>query len=136
MVIDTSAFIAILQAEPERDSMLNAMTRAPRLLVSAATVLETSMVLEGRFGREAGSDLEIFLFEAKVDVAPFDSRQAAVAVRAWRKYGKGRHPAQLNFGDCCVYGLARSVGEPVLCKGNDFLQTDIACVLCSSDQVL
>jgi len=127
-VIDTSALIAILQAEPERDRMLEAMTKDTLLLVSSVSVLETAMVLEGRFGVEAGSDLELFLFEARLEIAPFDSRQATVAVRAWRKYGKGRHQAQLNLGDCCVYGLAKASGEPILCKGNDFGQTDVALV--------
>jgi ribonuclease VapC len=86
------------------------------------------MVIESRFGAEGGLDLELFVFEARLEIAPFDSRQSAAAVRAWRHYGKGRHPAQLNFGDCCVYGLAKASGEPILCKGNDFAQTDIAIV--------
>jgi ribonuclease VapC len=128
MVIDTSALVAILQAEPERDQMLEALTKASRLLVSAVSVLETAMVIESRFGAEAGLDLELFLFEARLEIASFDSRQSGAALRAWRNYGKGRHPAQLNLGDCCVYGLAKASGEPILCKGNDFAQTDIAIV--------
>jgi ribonuclease VapC len=128
MVLDTSAVVAILQAEPQRDRMLEALTKAPRRLVSAVSVVEAAMVLEGRYGHAAGADLELFLFDARVEIAPFDSRQAEAAVRAWRKYGKGRHPAQLNFGDCCVYGLAKATDEPVLQTGDDFPQTDIACV--------
>lgn len=128
MVLDTSALVAILQAEPERDRMLAAITKDSRLLVSAVSLLETAMVIESRFGAEGGLDLELFVFEARLEIAPFDSRQSAAAVRAWRHYGKGRHPAQLNLGDCCVYGLAKASGEPILCKGNGFAQTDIAVV--------
>ncbi len=120
--------VAILQAEPERDQMLNAITQASRRLVSTVSLLETAMVIESRFGAQAGLDLELFLFEARLEIAPFDSRQSTAAVRAWRHYGKGRHLAQLNLGDCCVYGLAKASGEPILCKGNDFAQTDIAIV--------
>ena len=120
MVLDTSAVVAILQAEPQRDQMLEAIAKSQRRVISAVSVLEAAMVLEGRYGNEAGADLELFLFDARVEIAPFDSRQAEAAVRAWRKYGKGRHPAQLNFGDCCVYGLAKATGEPVLQKGDDF----------------
>jgi ribonuclease VapC len=86
------------------------------------------MVLEGRYGPDAGGDLELFLFDARAEIVPLDSRQAQAAVRAWRKYGKGRHPAQLNLGDCCVYALAKVSGEPVLCKGADFPRTDIRLV--------
>jgi ribonuclease VapC len=128
MVLDTSAVVAILKAEPQRDRMLEALVKAPRRIISAVSVLEAAMVLEGRYGSASGADLELFLFDARVEILPFDARQAEVAVRAWRKYGKGRHPAQLNFGDCCVYGLAKAAGEPVLCHGNDFSRTDINCV--------
>jgi ribonuclease VapC len=86
------------------------------------------MVLEGRYGPDAGADLELFLFDARAEMMPFDSRQAQAAMRAWRKYGKGRHPAQLNPGDCWVYALAKVSGEPVLCKGADFSRTDIPLV--------
>jgi ribonuclease VapC len=128
MVIDTSALVAILQAEPERDAMLEALAKADRHLVSAVTVLEAAMVLEGRYGPDAGADLELFLFDARAEIVPLDARQAQAAVRAWRKFGKGRHPAQLNLGDCCVYGLAKVSEEPVLCKGSDFPRTDIPLV--------
>lgn len=128
MVIDTSALVAILQAEPERDAMLAALARDPNRLVSSVTVVEAGMVLEGRFGPDARVDLELFIFDAGLTVTPFDGRQADAALRAWRKFGKGRHPAQLNMGDCCVYGLAKAVAEPLLAKGRDFPQTDIPMV--------
>jgi len=105
--------------------MLEALAKAERRLVSAVTVLESAMVLEGRHGPDAGVDLELFLFDARTEIVPFDSRQAQAAVRAWRRYGKGRHPAQLNLGDSCVYALAKASHEPVLCKGADFPRTDI-----------
>ena len=125
MVMDTSALVAVLQAEPERESMLEALARAPRRLISAVSVVEAGMVLEGRFGPEARVDLELFVFDARLEIVPFDSLQAEVALRAWRVYGKGRHPAQLNMGDCCVYGLAKVTGERVLAKSGDFPLTDI-----------
>ena len=128
MVIDTSALVAILQAEPERTAMLEALAKADRRLVSAVTVLEAAMVLEGRYGLDAGVDLELFLLDARTEIMPLDPRQAQAAVRAWRKFGKGRHPAQLNLGDCCVYALAKVTHEPVLSKGADFRQTDIPLV--------
>jgi ribonuclease VapC len=104
--------------------MLNALAKAGRRLISAVTVLEAAIVLEGRYGPAAGADLELFLFDARAEVMPLDSRQAHAAVRAWRKFGKGRHPAQLNLGDCCVYALAKVSQEPVLCRGSGFARTD------------
>jgi ribonuclease VapC len=128
MVIDTSALTAILRKEPDRDALLKALVRAPTRLVSAVTALEAAMVVEGRYGPEAGADLELLLYTSRVRIVPFDAEQSSVAVRAWRKYGKGRHPAGLNLGDCCVYALAKVSGEPVLCKGRDFPQADIPVV--------
>jgi ribonuclease VapC len=128
MVIDTSALVAMLQAEPERLRMLEAIARDTRRLMSAVTVLEAGMVLEGRFGPGARVNLELFIFDARIEIVPFDARQSDAALRAWRIYGKGRHPAQLNMGDCCVYALAKANGEPVLAKGLDFPLTDIGVV--------
>ena len=126
MVVDTSALVAILQAEPEREPMLAAIARDPTRLVSAITMVEAGMVLEGRFGPDAGADLELFVREAGIEITAFDSRQAFAALRAWRRFGKGRHPAQLNMGDCCTYGLAKATGEALLSKGGQFPQTDIS----------
>ena len=86
------------------------------------------MVIEGRYGPEAGADLELRLYTSRIQIVPFDPEQSSVAVRAWKKFGKGRHPAALNLGDCFVYALARVAGEPVLCKGGDFLGTDLPVV--------
>ena len=128
MVIDTSAVTAILRKEPDRDALIRALAAEPVRLVSAVTALEASMVIEGRYGAEAGADLELFLYASRIDIVPFDGRQLDVARRAWRKFGKGKHPAGLNLGDCCVYALAKMSEEPVLCKGRDFAQTDIPIV--------
>jgi ribonuclease VapC len=126
MVIDTSAFAAIFFAEPERQKFLAAITSADSRLVSAATVLETGIVLESRQGEAAGREFDLFVVRANLQVIPVDADQADLARSAWRKYGKGRHPAALNFGDCFSYALAKSTGEPLLTKGTDFSQTDIA----------
>jgi len=128
VVIDTSALTAILRGEPEREAFLRAITTAPERMVSCVTKLEALMVMEGRYGPDAAADLELFLHAAGVEIVAFDRAQSEWAGLAWRKYGKGRHPAALNLGDCCVYGLARASGQPVLCKGNDFALTDLAVV--------
>jgi ribonuclease VapC len=126
MVIDTSALAAIFFAEPERQKFLAAITAAQSRLVSAATVLETGIVLEARQGEAAGREFDLFVVRANLQVVPVDTEQADLARSAWRKYGKGHHAAALNFGECFVYALAKSSGEPVLAKGTDFSQTDIA----------
>lgn len=125
MVIDTSAFAVIFFAEPERQKFLAAITAAGSRLVSAATVLETGIVLEGRQGEAAGREFDLFVVRANLQVVPVDAEQIDLARSAWRKYGKGRHPAALNFGDCFVYALAKSSGEPLLAKGMDFSLTDL-----------
>jgi len=126
MVIDTSALLAILLNEPERRQFDGAIEADPKRLISAAAVLETSIVLESRSGEAAGRELDLFLHRAKFDVAAVDSDQIEIARAAFRRYGKGRHPAGLNFGDCFSYALAKASGEPLLFKGNDFAQTDVA----------
>jgi len=126
MVIDTSALAAIFFAEPERDSFLAAITTAGSRLVSAATVLETGIVLESRQGEAAGRECDLFVVRADLKILAVDAEQADLARSAWRKYGKGRHPAALNFGDCFSYALAKASGEPLLAKGTDFASTDLA----------
>jgi ribonuclease VapC len=97
----------------------------------AASVLETATLLEGRYGETAGRELDLFLVEANIRVVSVDREQVEVARRGWRKYGKGRHPAALNFGDCFSYALAKISGEPLLAKGNDFARTDVQ--MCKMD---
>ena len=125
MVIDTSALVAIFFAEPERQKFLAAITAAGSRLVSAASVLETGIVLEARQGEAAGREFDLFVVRANLQIVPVDAEQADLARSAWRKYGKGRHPAGLNFGDRFSYALARLTGEPLLAKGADFAGTDI-----------
>jgi ribonuclease VapC len=125
MVIDTSAFAAIFFHEPERQPFLDVIVADGRKLVSAATLFETGIVIEGRQGEAAGREFDLFVVRAKLDVIPVNAEQAEIARSAWRQYGKGRHPAGLNFGDCFAYALAKWSGEKLLAKGNDFRATDI-----------
>jgi ribonuclease VapC len=125
MVIDTSALVAVFLAEPERQRFLNLIIEAPVRLISAANVLETGIVLEAKRGEAAGREFDLFVVRANLEIVSVDGEQIELARSAWRKYGKGRHPAGLNFGDCFAYALARFSGEPLLAKGTDFAQTDI-----------
>jgi ribonuclease VapC len=125
MVIDTSALGAIFLAEPERRRFLDLIIEAGTRLVSAANALETGIVLEARRGEAAGREFDLFVVRANLQVVPVDGEQVEIARSAWRKYGKGRHPAGLNFGDCFAYALAKSSGESLLAKGTDFGATDI-----------
>jgi ribonuclease VapC len=131
MVIDSSALIAILCDEPERSEFNRQIEADSRRFVSTASVLETSIVLENRYGDEAYRELDFFLLKASIEVCPVDVEQLEIARRAYRQYGKGRHPAGLNYGDCFSYALAKQKGESLLFKGNDFSKTDIKC--CNSD---
>lgn len=125
MVIDTSAFLAIFLAEPERQRFLELISQAEARRMSAANVLEAGIVLEARRGESAGREFDLFLSQAQVEIVPVDAEQVEIARAAWRKYGKGKHPAALNFGDCFAYALAKVVGEPLLAKGDDFVHTGI-----------
>ena len=125
MVIDTSAFLAILQDEPDRTAFSEEIAAAAVRRTSAATFLETSMVIESRHGAEGIQWLDMLIESAGIEVVAFDLAQARIARRAFADFGKGRHPAGLNYGDCFAYALARQLGEPLLCKGNDFSRTDL-----------
>ena len=129
MVIDTSAFLAILQDEPDRRSFTEAIEAAAVRRTSAATFLEASMVVQSRYGAEGLHRLDRLIESAGIDVVAVDPAQARVARRAFGDFGKGRHPAGLNYGDCFAYALARQLGEPLLCKGDDFSRTDLDLVL-------
>ena len=126
MVIDTSALIAILQDEPERRVLNEAIEAAESCAMSTGSFLETSMVIESRYGPDGTRDLDLFISKARISLASVDADQAYVARDAFRRYGKGRHPAGLNLGDCFAYALAKMLDEPLLFKGNDFVLTDIA----------
>jgi ribonuclease VapC len=125
MVLDTSAILAILQDEPERRKFNEAIEAAETRSLSTASFVECSMILESRYGADGIRDLDLFIAKAQVSLVPVDEEQADLARRAFRKYGKGRHPAGLNFGDCFSYALAQALNEPPLFKGIDFNQTDI-----------
>ncbi len=125
MVIDTSALIAILFDEPERRQFNKAIAADPTRLMSTGSFLETAMVIGTRSGEAGGRDLDLFLHRAEIALMPFDADQAEIARRAFGRYGKGRHPAGLNFGDCFAYALSKASGEPLLFKGDDFTQTDV-----------
>jgi ribonuclease VapC len=125
MVIDSSALIAILLDEPERADFNRKIEKAIIRMISAGSLLETAMVIESRLGQPGRQDLDLFIEKASIRVIPFDSDQVELAREAFRQYGKGQHPAGLNFGDCFAYALAKVTNEPLLFKGDDFSRTDI-----------
>jgi ribonuclease VapC len=126
MVIDSSALVAIVFDEPEAAQFRKAVSRAAIRIVSVASVLEATMVVEGPRGGQAGRELDRALLEGDIKVIPVTIEQLGVARNAFRQYGKGRHKAGLNFGDCFSYALAKVSGEMLLYKGNDFALTDLA----------
>ncbi|GAB7142706.1 type II toxin-antitoxin system VapC family toxin [Mycobacterium riyadhense] len=128
MVIDTSALVAMLNDEPEAGRFETAVEADHVRLMSTASYLETAIVIETRFGEPGGRELDLWLHRAAVDLVSVDPGQAEVARVAYRTYGKGRHRAGLNYGDCFSYALAKVSGQPLLCKGDDFARTDIRVV--------
>lgn len=125
MVIDTSALLAIFLGESEREHFLKLLAESGLRLLSAANALETAIVLESRRGEAAGREFDLFLHRTRIDVVAVDADQVSIARYAWRKFGKGRHPAALNFGDCFAYALTKTSNEPLLAKGGDFSRTDL-----------
>ncbi|MHB8503550.1 MAG: type II toxin-antitoxin system VapC family toxin [Candidatus Acidiferrales bacterium] len=125
MIVDTSALVAILAQEPGFELLDNAITRAPSCRLSAAGFVETSIVVESRGGPDARRFLESLLRRAAIFVEPVTVEQAMLAREAFSDYGKGRHPAGLNFGDCFSYALAKATGEALLFTGDDFRKTDV-----------
>ena len=125
MIVDTSALMAILFREEDAERYDRAIAEAPRRRMSVVNFLEAAIVLESRSGAAAGHELDAFLEEARVELAPVTPDHAEAARRAWRRFGKGNHPAGLHFGDCFSYALAEATGEPLLFKGRDFAFTDI-----------
>ncbi len=125
MVIDTSALLAILQRESERRSFVEAIESVDSIRMSVASFVETSIVIESRYGAEGLRDLDRFISRASIEMIPVDQEQGHLARSAFSRFGKGRHRAALNYGDCFSYAAAIVLGEPLLCKGGDFLHTDV-----------
>ena len=125
MIVDSSAVVAILNREPDSEYYEMAIASAPMCHMSIANALEASIVVEGRGGSAAGHELDQFLDTAGIILAPVTAEQFEAARSAWRRFGKGNHRAALNFGDCFAYALAKTMGEPLLFKGEDFIHTDI-----------
>ena len=129
MVIDTSALIAILLNEPETEAFAAAISAAPSRMISAVSALETAIVIEAKKGAMGGQLFGELLVAEQVNIVAFDQTQFNLAREAYARFGKGRHPAALNFGGCCAYALARNTGEALLLKGQDFSATDISVVV-------
>ena len=125
MVLDTSAVLAILQDEPERRAFNESIEAADSRSLSVASFVEVSIVIEARYGAEGVRHLDRFLDRAGVALVAVDVEQAKLARQAFSRFGKGRHAAGLNFGDCFSYALAQTLGEPILYKGEDFSRTDV-----------
>jgi ribonuclease VapC len=125
MVVDTSALVAILFAEPDAERFARALGDAPVRLLSAVTRVALSFVIEGRKGESGRADLELLLRDGGFDIVGVTPQQAEIAIEAFRRFGKGRHRAGLNIGDCFSYALAVTADHPLLFKGNDFSYTDI-----------
>ena len=128
IVVDTSAVVAIVLGEPDSERFRDALEHAT-VAISAASVTEARMVLDSRRGGDAVRDLTELLEVCEATVTPYDEAHALAAHAAWRRFGKGRHPAQLNMGDCMAYATAKLADSPLLFKGEDFPQTDITPVL-------
>ena len=129
MVVETSALVAVLPTEPEADALTEAMLAVASPLISSATLVEAGIVVQGRYGDEGSRELDTLLAQVRAqvraEVVPVTAAHAAVAREAFRRFGKGRHPAGLNYGDCFSYALAVALAEPLLFVGDDFGQTDV-----------
>jgi ribonuclease VapC len=129
IVIDSSAIIAILNDEPERRVFNEAIEQADDCLISTASFVEASIVIDNQRGYDGLRDFDLFIVSAGIELVPVDADQAHIARQAYRQYGKGRHRAALNFGDCFSYALAKATGLPLLFMGNDFAETDLLAAL-------
>jgi ribonuclease VapC len=125
VILDTSAILAIVYREPEHAEFLRKIGAASTVGIGAPTMVETEIVLAARLGKQGRGLLSSLVQRAGIAVVPFDPMHVELAVDAWLRFGKGRHSAALNFGDCLAYATARLAGRPLLCKGNDFARTDL-----------
>ena len=128
MIVDSSALLAVLYRESDANRY-EALIATSGCRLSIANALEVAIVVEGRGGMEAGQELDAFIESTDIELVPVTAQHFAAARRAWRRFGKGHHPAALNFGDCFAYALADVTGEPLLFKGGDFARTDIRAAL-------
>lgn len=125
MILDTSALVALLEQEPEAERIACALAATPDRVLSAANLVEAGIVMQVRRGDDGARDLDLVLAKLRVEVVPLTARQAEIARKAYRRYGRGRHNAKLNLGDCFAYALAKDRSAPLLFKGDDFSKTDI-----------
>ena len=125
LVVDTSALIGVLKAEPEASSLLDRLSPGGAKAISTATLLGAQMVACNQLGDQGPAELDVLLHQAGIVAVPFDALQLHWALKGWRRFGKGRHPAGLNLGDCFAYGLAMTLELPLLFKGEDFSSTDV-----------
>jgi ribonuclease VapC len=125
VILDSSAIVAILLDEPERAHLLDRIDTADVVGVGAPTLVEAGVVLSARLGRDASAVLDRFMAAIDTEIVPFTPAHWREALAAWSHFGRGRHPAALNFGDCLAYAVARVARCPLLAKGNDFPQTDL-----------
>ena len=128
MVVDTSALLALLLNEPEADDIEVALDADPVRMMSTAAYLEAAVVAEARLGAAGGREFDLLVHKCGLELVPVTAEHAEVAREGWRRFGRGRHEAGLNFGDCFSYGLAMASGEPLLFKGQDFSRTDVLAV--------
>jgi ribonuclease VapC len=128
LVVDTSAAVAVILDEPGSEELAAHLEDALARLMPAAIRVELGIVIEARLWPAGQDVVDRFLRDAKIDIVPVDADLAARAMSGWRRYGKGRHTAGLNFGDCFTYALAEQTGHPILCTGDDFAATDVSVV--------
>jgi ribonuclease VapC len=125
MIVDTSAIVAILDQEPEADRIVRTLAATSERIISAATLVEVGIVIQARRGDDGARDLDLLLAKLRIEILPFTARQAEIARKAFRRYGRGRHDAKLNFGDCMAYAVAKDESAALLFKGDDFGKTDV-----------
>jgi ribonuclease VapC len=125
LIIDTSALVAILDQEPEAERIARTLAATPERMLSAANLLEVGIVMQARRGDDGARNVDLLLAKLRVEIVPFTARQAEIARKAFRRYGRGQHDAKLNFGDCFAYALAKDAAAQLLFKGDDFGKTDV-----------
>jgi ribonuclease VapC len=129
LILDSSAIVCMVEEEAGYRDLVDAVSAAPEAAVGAPTLFETTIVLIGREGIAGRAALTVFLEENEIAALPFDERHSAIAAEAFLRYGKGRHPARLNYGDCMTYATACLAEAPLLCIGDDFAKTDLPLAL-------